>query len=131
LGAEGRLLCVGVNSNLITRLLTKCWLKTDQVKLYGPNGVGYTRATSIFSLVSEFAKINKYLKPGLGSDCFLKLRNMSRDEVSVGASHEGSWKTTRSMGWECKAGDRRSGPVPTASQWKVLWDSFVNPLNKG
>ena len=29
---------------------------------------------------------------------------------------EGSWKTTRSMGWECTAGDRRSGPVPTADR---------------
>ena len=28
--------------------------------------------------------------------------------------HEGSWKTTRSIGRECKAGDRLSRPVLTA-----------------
>lgn len=39
--------------DLIVRLLTKRRLKTDQVKLYGPNGVGYTRATSIISKVSN------------------------------------------------------------------------------
>jgi len=68
---------------LIVRLLTKCWLKTAQVKLYGPNGAGYTRATSIISLVSAFAKTNKYRKPGLGSDCFLKLKSMRVESLVI------------------------------------------------
>lgn len=58
-------------------------MKTDQVKLYGLNGVGYTRATSIISVVSKFAKTNKYFKPGLGSDCLLKLRDMRVESLVI------------------------------------------------
>ena len=34
----------------------------------------------------------------------------------MGASPEGSWETTRSIGRECTAGDRRSRPVLTAKR---------------
>ncbi len=34
----------------------------------------------------------------------------------MGASPEGSWETTRSIGRECTAGDRRSRPVLTAER---------------
>ena len=34
----------------------------------------------------------------------------------MSTSSEGSWKTTRSIGRECTAGDRRSRPVLTAKR---------------